>query len=72
MSKDLNAKDLNEFVKDGKIIKINGKSVFYFDKEQTCKLFNIPITSISDPVTSLEYLLNLHGIRITMQAHLNI
>lgn len=59
ISRSNTSKELNDLVKEGKIIKITGKPVFYFDKERVCMLLNISGGNIGSTVSSLRDLISV-------------
>jgi transcriptional regulatory protein LevR/transcriptional regulator with AAA-type ATPase domain len=62
ISRSNTSKELNDLVKEGKVIKITGKPVFYFDKNRISKLLDIQDSNISNTVTSLKDILSISNI----------
>ena len=58
VSRSNTSKELNELLREGKVIKITGKPVFYFDKENLSLLLNIPYSNISSNISNLTDILS--------------
>lgn len=59
VSRSNTSNELNELLKQGKVIKTTGKPVFYFDKEIISQHLKIPQNHIASTVTNLKEVLNL-------------